>query len=268
MLDQRTTPIAVPGAKRRLRLPVTILAVFLVIAGILGYVVIQASAEDHPVPERRGATVVFDRTSGKQVIDEQGSERFRTASVVKLFIALDALTRKAGKADRSQLHRMLAKSDDAIANTLWSKNGGPAIVTRTVAAAGLRNTTPPASPGRWGDTLSTADDIAAVYRHILGLPKSQRDVLLKPLRESARTAADGFDQHFGIPSAFHDRPWAVKQGWAAGRGSVEAHTTGLVGEGDRYVVVILSGFADGTSLDVATAAATSAAVSLVPRLRK
>ncbi|RSN26080.1 hypothetical protein DL990_32060 [Amycolatopsis sp. WAC 01416] len=40
MLDQRTTPIAVPGAKRRPRLPVTILAVFLVIAGILGYVVI------------------------------------------------------------------------------------------------------------------------------------------------------------------------------------------------------------------------------------
>ena len=263
MLDQRTTPIAVPRTNRRPRLRVTILIAFPVIAAVLGYVLFSAG----PAPERRDATVVFDRTSGEQVIGDHGSERFRTASVVKLFIALDAVTRKASKTDESQIHRMLARSDDAVANTLWTRNGGPAIVTRTVAAVGLKNTTPPADPGRWGDTLSTADDVAAVYRHVLGLPKAKRNVVLEPLRKATRTAADGFDQHFGIPSAFPGRPWAVKQGWAAGRGSVDAHTTGLVGEGDRYIVVMLSAFADGTSLDVATAAVTSAAVELAPRLR-
>ncbi|WP_414940248.1 hypothetical protein [Amycolatopsis sp. cmx-11-51] len=36
-----------------------------------------------------------------------------------------------------------------------------------------------------------------------------RGLFLKPLREASKTGADGFDQHFGIPSAFHDRPWAV-----------------------------------------------------------
>ncbi|MFI7121129.1 hypothetical protein [Amycolatopsis sp. NPDC049868] len=246
----------------------TILIAFPVIAAILGYVIFQSVADGETAPERRDATVVFDRKSGEQVIGDRGSEKFRTASVVKLFIALDAVTRKASKADEAQLHRMLAKSDDAVANTLWTRNGGPAIVTRTVAVAGLKNTIPPADAGRWGDTLSTADDIAAVYRHILGLPKTKRNVILKPLREAARTAADGFDQHFGIPSAFGDRPWAVKQGWAAGRGSVDAHTTGLVGEGDRYIVVILSGSAEGTDLDAATAAVTSMARSLAPRLGK
>ncbi|MFD5247831.1 serine hydrolase [Amycolatopsis sp. NPDC058340] len=268
MFDQRTRPIAVPGANRRPRLRLTILIAILVVVAILGYVIFQSVAESRPAPERRDATVVFDRTSGEQVIEDRGSERFRTASVVKLFIALDAVIRKASKADEAQLHRMLAKSDDAVANTLWTRNGGPAIVTRTVAAAGLKNTTPPADPGRWGDTLSTADDIAAVYRRVLKLPKAKRDVILEPLRQASRTAADGFDQYFGIPSAFGDRPWAVKQGWAAGRGSVDAHTTGLVGEGDRYIVVILSGSAEGTGLDVATAAVTSVARSLAPRLGK
>ncbi|MBB5850661.1 serine hydrolase [Amycolatopsis umgeniensis] len=266
--DERTRPIAVPGANRRLRLRVTVLIAFLVVTGILGYVIFQANAESRPAPERRAATVVFDRTSGDQVIDDAGSERFRTASVVKLFIALDAVTHKPSKADEVQLYRMLAKSDDAIANTLWARNGGPAIVTRTVAAAGLKNTSAPADPGRWGDTLSTADDIALVYRHILKLPKAKRNALIKPLREAPRRAADGFDQHFGIPSAFQDRPWAVKQGWASGRGAVDAHTTGLVGAGDRYVVVILSSFAEGTDLGAATAMTTSTAVSLALRLEK
>ncbi|MGY6652197.1 hypothetical protein ACXIZN_08475 [Amycolatopsis sp. TRM77291] len=107
-----------------------------------------------------------------------------------------------------------------------------------------------------------------MYRHNLGLPKAKRTVVLEPLREATRTAADGFGRHFGIPPAFPGRPWAVKQVCAAGRGSVDAHTTGLVGEGDRYIVVMLSAFADGTSLGVATAAVTSAAVALAPRLRK
>ncbi|RSN16841.1 hypothetical protein DMC63_22560 [Streptomyces sp. WAC 05977] len=267
MLDQRTTPIAMPRT-RRPRLRATILIAFLVIAAVLAYVLFRVGTGDAPAAERRDATVVFDRTSGEQVIGVGGAERFRTASVVKLFIALDAVTRKASRTDESHIHRLLARSDDAVANTLWTRNGGPAIVTRTVAAVGLKNTTPPADPGRWGDTLSTADDIAAVYRHILGLPKAKRNVVLEPLRKATRTAADGFDQHFGIPSAFPGRPWAVKQGWAAGRGSVDAHTTGLVGDGDRYIVVMLSAFADGTSLDVATAAVTSSAVALAPRLRK
>ncbi|GAB3735810.1 hypothetical protein GCM10027598_62300 [Amycolatopsis oliviviridis] len=266
--DERTRPIAVPRANRRLRLHATVLTASLLVTGILGYVIFQANAESRPAPEERVATVVFDRTSGKPVVDEQGSERFRTASVVKLFIALDAITRGPRKTDEAQIKRMLSKSDDAIANTLWTRNGASAIVTRTVAAIGLKNTTPPADAGRWGDTLSTADDIVATYRHILALPKAKRNLILKPLREAPRTAADGFDQYFGIPSVFHDRPWAIKQGWAAGHGAVDAHTTGLVGEDDRYIVVILSSHADGTALGVATASATSAAAALVSRLEK
>lgn len=242
---------------------------FIAAAGVLGFAIFQNTAESRSAPEKQAATVVLDRTSGKQEVSDRGGEQFRTASVVKLLIALDVVTKGAlKKADETQIRQMLSKSDDAIANTLWSRNGGPAIITRTAAAIGLKNTVPPSDAGRWGDTLSTADDIVAISQHVLKLPKAKRDQILKPLREAGKTAADGFDQHFGIPSAFHDRPWAVKQGWAAGRGAVDVHTTGLVGKNDRYIVVILSSFAAGTDLAVATAAVTSTAASLAPRLVK
>ncbi len=267
MFDERTRPIACPGAKRRLRLRATVLGAFLVVMCVIGYVIFQTTAES--TLEGRTASVVVDRHSGEEVVDSRGDERFRMASVVKLLIALDVVGKgPRKKADETQLHRMLSTSDDTIANTLWSKNGGSAIVTRAAAALGLRNTVPPADAGRWGDTLSTAADIVKIYQHILKLPKAKRAAILTPLRETDKIAADGFDQHFGIPSAFTDRPWAVKQGWAAGHGAVDAHTTGLVGSGDRYIVVVLSSFPERTDLKTANAQVTSAAVSLVPRLEK
>lgn len=57
-------------------------------------------------------------------------------SVVKLLIALDVLARDnwttPDGATQQQLHQMLANSNDQIADTLWTANGGPAIVTRMV----------------------------------------------------------------------------------------------------------------------------------------
>lgn len=231
-------------------------------AGVLGYSVLRSNA----APATRTATVVLDRESGDKVVRTRGDEQFRMASVVKLLIALDAVVTKGTKSEVAKLDRMLSASDDGIASALWSRNGGTDIVTRAVALIGLRHTTPPADRGRWGDTLSTADDIAAVYAYILKLPKAKREQLLGPLRHSAKTAADGFDQRFGIPAAFGDRPVAVKQGWAAGRGAVDAHTTGLVGEDDRYVVVILSSSPEGTALTEATTTVTASALSLASRI--
>jgi hypothetical protein len=55
---------------------------------------------------------------------------------------------------------------------------------------------------------------------------------------ATRTAADGTDQYFGIPSASDD--WAVKQGWMTGLGPGSTYnSTGYV-DGGRYVVVLLT----------------------------
>ncbi|WP_370949928.1 hypothetical protein AB5J62_20635 [Amycolatopsis sp. cg5] len=264
MLHERTVPIHRPRPKRRFPRGMAVLTVVAIAAGVLGYSVLRSNAD----PATRVATVVLDRESGEKVVRTHGDEQFRMASVVKLLIALDAIVEKGTreKAELAKIHRMLSASDDGIANTLWSRNGGPDIVTRSAALIGLRHTTPPTDRGRWGDTTSTADDIAAIYTYVLKLPKTKRNQLLTPLRQSAKTAADGFDQRFGIPAAFGDRPVAVKQGWAAGRGAVDAHTTGLVGEDDRYIVVILSSSPEGTGLTEATTAVTAAALSLGSRI--
>lgn len=162
--------------------------------------------------------------------------------------------------------RMLSYSDDAIAQQLWTSGGGAQIVTRTAQLIGLTGTEPPTVEHRWGDTLVTADDLVAVYRYVLALPAAQRDLVLDPLRAAARQAADGTDQFFGIPTAFRDQPWAIKQAWAEGRGGVDAHTSGLVGTGDRYVVVVLTHHPEGGALAAATNQLTSATQALAPLL--
>lgn len=45
---------------------------------------------------------------------------------------------------------------------------------------------------------------------------------------------------------------------------VELHTSGLVGKGDRYIVVILTGYPVGTPWDTARSAVTAGARALAP----
>lgn len=230
---------------------------------------------------------VFDRQTGTFTEQLNPDATFRSASVVKLLLALDFLWNRSPDtipaADRARLDTMLRRSDDNAANHYWSTYGGPAIVDRMVTRLGLTDTVrPPAGyEGYWGYTATSARDTVKTYRHILdSAPVPVRDFVMERLRQSTRCASDSFDQHFGIAGAF-DRPWAVKQGWsgqyakgtcgsgsttparsddtsaapasaASGGTSVDLsrpalHTTGTVGAGDRSIVAVLTLHADGTS---------------------
>ncbi|WP_329286219.1 hypothetical protein [Streptomyces sp. NBC_00691] len=229
---------------------------------------------------------VFDRQTGTFTEQLAPDARFRSASVVKLLIALDVLWNRSPDtlpaADRTRLDVMLRGSQDAAASHYWSAYGGPAIVERMVTRLGLADTAPPPAgyEGYWGYTAMSARDTVKTYRHILeSAPAPVRDFIMERLRRSTRCASDSFDQHFGIAAAF-DRPWAVKQGWSgryakgncgsastaeargidasaptsAGPGDASVdlsrpalHTTGTVGAGDRSIVAVLTLHADGTS---------------------
>ncbi|MEU9337002.1 hypothetical protein AB0D49_28185 [Streptomyces sp. NPDC048290] len=163
---------------------------------------------------------VFDRRTGTFTEQLNSAGQFRSASVVKLLIALDLLWNRTPDAlpaaDRARVDAMLRGSDDAAASTFWANNGGGAIVDRMVTRLGLTDTArPPAThPGYWGYTALSARDTVTIYRYILDTaPAAVRDYLMGDLRGSTRCATDGYDQHFGIPGAF-ERPWAVKQGWS------------------------------------------------------
>ena len=218
------------------------------------------------IPNVRVGFEVFDRVNSTVLASQDADQQVAAMSVVKLLIALDALVGDNGgspdHAMRSGLHRMLADSDDQIANELWTAGGGPAIVIRMAGLLGLTGTAPPGDPGIWGDTLTTPRDIVTAYRYLTDhLPQADQDLVLGALAASPQIAADGFDQYFGIPRGMPNASWAVKQGWGTSGFQAVMNSTGLVGPQWRYVVVVLA-YAPGSSYSRLPAAVTAGAGAL------
>ncbi|MFG3513219.1 hypothetical protein [Streptomyces bobili] len=243
----------------------------------------RAAAVEVPAGVSAGVAV-FDRQTGTFTEQLNSSTGFRSASVVKLLLALDYLWNRGPdytvpSADRAWLEPMLRSSSDDAANNYWSDNGGTAIITRMVSRLGLKDTAPPPTgyEGYWGYTALSARDTVTIYRYLLdSAPGPMRDFVMGNLRQSTRCASDRFDQHFGVAGAF-ERPWAVKQGWAgssyekgtcgppraatatgtaspapAAAAGVDLtrpalHSTGTVGAGDRSIVAVFTLHPVGTS---------------------
>lgn len=189
-----------------------------------------------------------------------------TASVVKLLIVLDLLDRAGVPSgdDATAVHDMLALSDDSIASRLWEQNGGPDIVRRQVTKLGLAHTSPPADAGQWGSTRMSPADVVTVYRHITSrLSEEERVFVTGAIESLPRTAADGFDQHFGIPRAFRGADWAVKQGWGSSEGRRVLNTTGLVRAGSHsFAVAVMASWNETVDWNTATSALTTATAAV------
>ncbi|MFR0357528.1 hypothetical protein [Streptomyces sediminimaris] len=203
----------------------------LAVAGVVLGALVAARASAAPSPHGlsgpdvpAGVTAgiaVFDRATGRFTEELNAQTQFRSASVVKLLLALDVLwdlgpDYRVPAADRTRLEAMLRSSDDGAASYYWTQRGGSRIIERASARLGLTGTAPPpaAHPGYWGYTALTASDTVRIYRYLLDqAPAPVRDFVMGNLRRSTRCANDGYDQRFGIPSAFTG-PWAVKQGWS------------------------------------------------------
>lgn len=239
----------------------------------------------------RAGYVVYDRRARRVTLRHDAHRTVRSASVVKILIALDHLGRLGGRqipaADLALLRPMLRSSDDGAATALWRAGGQRDIVARMARRLKLADTEPPpaALPGYWGYTAVSAADIATAYRYLMEKASARdRSFILGELRKATRCGKDRFDQYFGIPRAV-PRPWAVKQGWSGfgdvpaapcgpaapdgfvqvrlaaapdlGLGRPVLHTTGLVGDGDRWIMVVLSLQPAGSSFQAASARLTA-----------
>ncbi|MFD6285417.1 hypothetical protein [Streptomyces sp. NPDC060205] len=186
-----------------------------------GGTVSPATAQVEVPADVTAGVAVYDRQTGAFTEQLNASMQFRSASVVKLLLALDFFRNRGPNytipaADRALLEPMLRSSDDDAASHYWEVNGGAAIIGRMKDDLGLTDTAgPPAGyEGYWGYTAISARDTVKIYRYILEQAATPvREFIMSNLRQSTRCASDSFDQHFGIPGAF-EKPWAVKQGWS------------------------------------------------------
>ncbi len=253
-----------------------------------------ASADPTPqsvVPsDVTAAFAVYDRALGRTTLSYNAHHRIRSASVVKLLIALDYLESRGPDfeippEDLARLVPMLRSSDDYAASELWVLNGWEKIVVRMAAKLSLDDTAPPVDVGFWGYTALSAADVVKIYRYILdeAHPKF-RAFIMGNLHQATTCATDGFDQSFGIPTAIPGEV-AYKQGWSRfgdtpPRPCVEPtrktplpaakegpdprttapdldltrpamHTTGTYGPADRKIMAVLTLEPEGTTWDVA-----------------
>lgn len=164
---------------------------------------------------------VYDRDSHEMVVSQNQHKQFRSASLVKLLIALDVLQTTGGTnkslsdSDVSNLKWMLRTSNDDAASNFWVSHGWEQIVVRWAKRLGLADTDPPADRGMWGYTATSAADIVKVHRWILssGPTTRTRTIIRDHLLHAHHCAADGSDQYFGIPQATTSR-FSIKQGWS------------------------------------------------------
>ena len=218
--------------------------------------------------------VVLDRSTGQTITSVGADLAVPSMSLVKLFIATDAIAQAGGvdqlaDTDRSALTTMIEQSDDEIAQDYYDADGGDDIVERTAARYGLTGTAPSPEPEYWGDVQVTAADLASFLRQALADPQTG-PFLTAAMNASAATGSDGFDQRFGVHALSGT---GSKQGWGCCLGGVLAlHSVGY--SADRIVVVLSTAVPDAGPDDLADAdqlmadpgvAASTAAVTATAR---
>ncbi|MPQ99693.1 LppW family protein [Modestobacter sp. I12A-02628] len=215
-------------------------------------------------------SVVVTSAAGT-LLSSGASEQVYTASLVKLLVVERLLALEQVGAlvlddsDRRLMAAAMTTSDDGAMSTLWDRHDGEALVLAAVAAYGLTGTAPPATPGQWGEAVTTAGDMATV---LSGLPTrlapDDAATLLGWMRAATPDGADGFDQTFGLLTGTGDGTGA-KQGWmCCVDGTRQLHSVGVLADGT--VVTLLGDFPSSTSWGASRAAldAAAAAVRTLP----
>ncbi|SEO45501.1 hypothetical protein [Trujillonella endophytica] len=209
--------------------------------------------------------VVLD-PAGRVLTAADADRPLPTASLVKVLVVEELLTREARgtvvltAADRSWMAAALTTSDDAAMSALWVRHDGAALVAAAVVRHRLTGTAPPRLPGQWGTAPTTARDVAAVLSAVERGTRPADAVLRGWLRAVTPTAADGFDQAFGLLGA--GGAVAAKQGWmCCVGGRRHLHSAGVLPDG--RIVVVLGEFPRTTPWSAARPALDGAAAALV-----
>ncbi|SDH07879.1 hypothetical protein [Klenkia brasiliensis] len=210
------------------------------------------------------AVTVLDADGDTVLASADASAPVYTASLVKLLVVHQLLLQaEAGDVvltadDLELMQSAIEASDDDAMDQLWVEFDGEALVADAVETFGLTGTAPPTEAGQWGQTTTTAADQATVLATCADtLTGEDAQLLTGWLRSTTPTAADGFDQTFGLLSPGTGQV-AAKQGWMCCLDDTRwLHSTGVLHDGT--VVVLLGTFPGSTSWTEAAGALDAAA---------
>jgi len=212
---------------------------------------VLAAAERAAEPGMTLGVAVLDVNTGELAAGRGGEQEFMSASLCKLIVAVDVLDRQRAEGrpldptDLDLINRALSASDDNAMNALWGKHDGAGAIGRVAGRLGLTAYLPSGSTETWGDTVVTATDLVAIYRHVLRhMAPQDRAVIVDALSAASAVAADGFGQHYGLLHEGASPQRYAKQAWVpyAPAGYL-LHSAGVVHDGrtgHAYAVALLS----------------------------
>ncbi len=208
--------------------------------------------------------VVLDADGRPLVTAPDAATPVFTASLVKVLVVTRLLALDAAGAvvltdeDRALMRRAIVSSDDAAMNILWTRHDGARLVRDIAATVPLTCTRPPDIPGEWGQAITTAADVATLLAALEQiLQPADAAILLGWMRSATATAADGFDQRYGLWTDSTGAT-ALKQGWMCCIDDRRyLHSAGVLDDGRS--VVLLGNFPAATTWGQAAAALSAAA---------
>ncbi len=181
----------------------------------------------------RPGTVAFAVRTEDRFSGVREDQVFPSASVVKAMLlvayAQEARDRPLRHDERALLGPMVRRSDNAAANTIFTRLG-TARLERLARRAGMRRFSA-ASP-IWGNSRITARDQTRFFLHVETLlPPRHRAYGLRLLRGIVASQRSGIGR-LELPS------WRVyfKGGWGAGTGAVD-HQVALLKRGDERIAI-------------------------------
>ena len=217
------------------------------------------------------AVVVLDAAGAELVTGADAEDSRYTASLVKLLVVQQLLARDAAgtltldAADRALMEQAVGASDDDAMSALWVAFDGAELVTAAAEEFGLTGTAAPETAGQWGQATTTAADYARFLAGLADhLDAADLATLTGWMQSTTSTAADGFDQDFGLLSTSSGTVGAVaaKQGWMCCVDATrQLHSAGVLADG--RVVVLLGDFPSSTTWAEAQAALDAAAAAVV-----
>lgn len=218
--------------------------------------------------------VTIDRANGNRMTtnDSPAHTQYQLQTLAKLPIIIYAVRvdDDVVKGENPDAISMIQGFSAEATNTMWEKYGGVSILQDLAERYNLQETTAKAD---WFDSTMSAVDVGRLIRRFMDdedISANKKKWVLDLLK-TAPMEVFGEDMSWGIPTVTGANensgssvPSVWAQGWSpSGQKPMVRHSVGMVGEGYRFIVVVMGQVPEHTSNEDANRVATQTVQELI-----